>query len=292
MPVVNIPGRALIRTAGLDAEHFLHNLVTCDIEALKPGELAAGALLSPQGKIMFDFLVSRAGGDFLIECRSEISGELTKRFKFFKLRAKVEISVADQTLVQAGWQSDSETSRTDSAASHADSSFSLIDLRFPAALGVTRSYGTAADGASALGGFTLLRITNGICEGGPDYAYGEAFPHDVNLDQINGVSFSKGCYVGQEVVSRMQHRGTARRRALIATGSALLVSGAEVTSGGRSLGALGSALGPLALALVRMDKVKDARDAGAEILAGGVPIGLALPPRASFGWPEKNGDGT
>lgn len=291
MPVVNIQGRALIRIAGSDATHFLHNLVTCDIEALKPGGLAAGALLSPQGKIMFDFLVSRDGGDYLIECRSEISGELAKRFKFFKLRAKVDISVADQALVQAGWRSDSGGSRTDSSASHADSGSSLTDLRFPEALGVTRSYTTAADGASALGGFTLLRITNGICEGGADYAFGEAFPHDVNLDQISGVSFSKGCYVGQEVVSRMQHRGTARRRALIATGSGLLVPGAEVVSQGRSLGALGSALGPLALALVRMDKVEEARDSGAEILAGGVPVGLALPPSASFSWPAKSGDG-
>jgi tRNA-modifying protein YgfZ len=159
-------------------------------------------------------------------------------------------------------------------------------MRFPAELHVTRSYGSVGKEDAGLEAYDALRIQHGVAEGGSDYSFGDVFPHDVNLDQIKGVSFSKGCYVGQEVVSRMQHRGTARRRAVIATGDGPLTGRAELTAGGRSVGALGSAVGNTALALVRVDKVKDAMDAGLEILAGGVAVTLSLPPHVSFGWPE------
>jgi tRNA-modifying protein YgfZ len=115
------------------------------------------------------------------------------------------------------------------------------------------------------------------------------FPHDVNLDQTGGVSFAKGCYVGQEVVSRIQHRGTARRRVLIAAGDSALEAGCPITANGKNVGVLGSALEKNALALVRIDKVKDAMDAGAAIFAGNVSLHLSLPPRATFSWPETAG---
>jgi folate-binding Fe-S cluster repair protein YgfZ len=109
----------------------------------------------------------------------------------------------------------------------------------------------------------------------------------VLLDQNDGVGFGKGCYVGQEVVSRMKHRGTARRRALIAKGgSSLPASGTPVTAGGREIGTLGSVVGGDALAIVRIDRVKEAIDAGTPVLAGDVPITLAIPAWADFTFPE------
>jgi tRNA-modifying protein YgfZ len=274
MPVSNLTNRALIRVSGTEAENFLHNLVTADTEGLGTGELFPGALLTPQGKILFDFLVSRDGGSFVLDCRSDIAAEFAKRLKFYRLRAKADIEVQEQALVSVSWQSDS-------------SAGGLRDARFDRDQPVFRSYGAEAGGEETE--YLRLRIENGVAEGGADYAFGDVFPHDVNLDQTGGVSFSKGCYVGQEVVSRMQHRGTARRRALLAAGEGTLASGAEITSGGRPIGALGSALENKALALVRIDKVKDAMDAGAEIKAGSVPIRLSLPPRATFSWPETSG---
>lgn len=273
MPVANITNRALIRVHGAEAEHFLHNLVTCDIEGLKAGELSAGALLTPQGKILFDFLVSREGDGFLLDCRADIAADFAKRLKFYRLRAKADIEVQEQALVAVFCQS--------------DSSAGLRDTRFGKETPVSRAYGMTSDGAETH--YTRLRIESGVTEGGHDYAFSDVFPHDVNLDQTGGVSFAKGCYVGQEVVSRMQHRGTARRRALIAAGDSALETGAPVSVGGRAIGVLGSALEKSALALVRIDKVKDAMDADMEILAGGVPIHLSLPPRVTFSWPEASG---
>ena len=277
MPVSNLSNRALIRISGAEAEHFLHNLVTTDIEGLQTGELSAGALLTPQGKIMFDFLVSRGGEGFLLDCRADIASDLAKRLKFYRLRAKVEIEQQDESLAAVSWQNNSSLG-------------GLRDMRFGAKMAVFRTYG--ASGSEEEASYNRLRISSGVAEGGADYVFGEAFPHDANLDQIGGVSFSKGCYVGQEVVSRMQHRGTARRRVLIAAGDAPLEAGAEVSAGGRPIGALGSAVENTALALARIDKVKDAMDAGAEILAGGVPVMLSLPPHVTFGWPDTTGADT
>ena len=274
MPVSNLKNRALIRISGAEAEHFLHNLVTADIEGLQAGKLSVGALLTPQGKIMFDFLVSRSDGGFLLDCRADIAGDLAKRLKFYRLRAKVEIELLDESLAAVSWQNDSSLG-------------GLRDMRFGGEMAVFRTYG--ASGAEEEASYTRLRTEIGIAEGGADYEFGEVFPHDANLDQIGGVSFSKGCYVGQEVVSRMQHRGTARRRVLIAAGDASLEAGAELSAGGRPIGALGSAMENSALALARIDKVKDAMDAGGEILAGGVPVRLSLPPYVTFSWPETAG---
>ena len=253
---------------------FLHNLVTADIEGLKAGELSAGALLTPQGKILFDFLISRDAGGFLLDCRSDIAADLAKRLKFYRLRAKADIELQEHALVSVSWKNDSSMG-------------GLRDTRFGREIPVFRSYGAEA-GADETG-YVRLRIKNGVAEGGSDYAFGDVFPHDVNLDQTGGVSFAKGCYVGQEVVSRMQHRGTARRRVLTALGGAALAERALVTAGGRLIGTLGSALEEKALALVRIDKVKDAMDSGLEILAGGVAVRLSIPPRANFSWPEATG---
>jgi tRNA-modifying protein YgfZ len=274
MPVANLPNRSLIRVSGAEAEHFLHNLVTADIEGLRAGELFPGALLTPQGKILFDFLVSLNGDGFVLDCRSDIAVEFAKRLRFYRLRAKVDIEVQEQALAAVSRETDS-------------SAGGLRDARFGREEPVFRSYGAEAGGEEKE--YVRLRIENGVTEGGSDFAFGEMFPHDVNLDQTGGVSFAKGCYVGQEVVSRMQHRGTARRRVLIAVGGTALEAGREVFAGGKPIGALGSALENNALALVRIDKVKDALDAGVEIMAGGVPIRLSLPPRATFGWPAATG---
>ncbi len=284
MPVSNLPGRSLIGISGPDAQHFLHNLVTSDIEGLAAGELTAGALLTPQGKILFDFLVSRDGTGFLLDCNTAIAADFAKRLKFYRLRAKVEIDVQDQALAVTSFDLDS-----DHSADLPATELWLGDRRFSGTFQVRRRYGgTAPNGGNS---YDLLRVQNGVAEGVSDYALGEAFAHDVNLDQIGGVSFAKGCYVGQEVVSRMQHRGTARRRVLIATGAAPLSPRAELTAGGRSIGTLGTAAGDKALALVRIDKAGDAIKAGLEILAAGVPVSLALPPRVSFGWPSTGKEG-
>lgn len=278
MPFALLEDRALILVSGPEAEHFLQNILTVDLEALKPGEAKPGALLTPQGKILFDFLISRAGADtFRIECRADVASDFQRRLMLYKLRAKAEIIKQDQSVVTVRWQDDSTPSGTDST--------SVIDTRFPSG-SVRRDYEPAsAQGDPAA--WHAFRIASGIAESGLDYQLGDAFPHDVLLDQTGGVGFRKGCYVGQEVVSRMQHRGTARRRVLIASANQPLpAAGTDLTVNGRSVGALGSTFGTTGLAIARIDRVKTALDQGAAILAGEVPVQLAIPEWAGFTFPQ------
>lgn len=278
MPFAQLKDRALISVSGPDAEHFLQNILTTDLDVLTPGQAKPGALLSPQGKILFDFLISRAGENaFRLECRADISDDFVRRLTLYKLRAKVEIAKADQALVTVAWGDESTPSQSDSTAA---------DTRF-ANGAVTRCYGQA-DERSDLAAWQASRIASGIAESGSDYQLGDAFPHDVLLDETGGVGFKKGCYVGQEVVSRMQHRGTARRRVLIVqAGLPLPAAGTELTVEGRPVGTLGSNAGTIGLAIARIDRVKAALDAGQPIMAGDVPVAVTIPAWAKFSFPQE-----
>ena len=279
MPFSVLKDRALILVSGPDAEHFLQNILTTDLDVLAADAVKPGALLTPQGKILFDFLISRCSDNgFRLECRADIADDFVRRLMLYRLRAKVEIAKQDQAFVTVAWGDDSGASTVDSTA--------LSDARFRD-VAVQRSYGATAREAGDLETWQALRIANGIAESGSDYALGDAFPHDVLLDETGGVGFKKGCYVGQEVVSRMQHRGTARRRVLVAVAAGSLPpTGTEVTVNGRPIGTLGSVSGGRGLAIARIDRVKAALDAGEAIMAGDVPVTLAIPAWATFTLPQ------
>jgi folate-binding protein YgfZ len=286
MTTVHLDNRAIISVSGPDAEHFLQNILTTDLDKLGAGVAKPGALLTPQGKILFDFLVSRNGADgLLLDCRTDVADDFVRRLMLYKLRAKVEIAKRDQQLVSVSWETDSGASHSDSTTSLSETG--LCDLRFPESAAVYRSYRPALPGTGSEDDWAALRVANGIAESGSDYALGDAFPHDVLLDQMDGVGFKKGCYVGQEVVSRMQHRGTARRRVLIAAAEQdLPLPGTDITADGRSVGTLGTVAGKAALAIARIDRVKDAVDRGMPLLAGDVSVTLSIPPWAKFGFPQ------
>ncbi|ODT08336.1 MAG: aminomethyltransferase [Mesorhizobium sp. SCN 65-20] len=284
MPTAILADRAIIDVSGPDAEHFLQNILTVDLAVLGQGEAKPGALLAPQGKIMFDFLVSRSGENALrLECRADIADDFVRRLTLYRLRAKADISKQDQPVVAVSWQSDSASSQADSTASQTEST--VRDSRFQSP--VLRHYGAAPSADATAADWHAFRIANGVAESGPDYALSDAFPHDVLLDLLGGVGFKKGCFIGQEVVSRMQHRGTARRRVLlISAASDLPAPGTDLVSAGKVVGTLGSVSGGHGLAIARIDRVKAALDAGAEITTGDVPVTPAIPTWASFTYPE------
>ncbi len=275
MPVAAIAGRALITLTGDDASHFLQNLVTCDVEALATGTVRPGALLTPQGKILHAFLISRdASGGFRLECDASSSEAFAQRLKLYKMRSRIEISVQDQVDVLFSWEADSSASREESTAWNRDLRFGTTD--------VWRGYGPAAADAE-LAAFDALRIAHGVADAGTDFLEGDAFPHDAGLDQNGGVAFSKGCYVGQEVVSRMQHRGTARRRIVQVTGSAALSeTGTEIMAGGKPSGRMGTVAGSQGLALVRLDRVADALASGESVTAADVDLSVTIPAGVSY----------
>lgn len=290
MSLVHLADRAVIRAEGPDAEALLQNTLTLDLNQLAEGEARPGALLTPQGKIMFDFVISRAGEQaFRLDCRRDIAEDFIRRLTFLRVRAKVNFSLPDQEVVGAGWQTDSSASQTDSASSRAvstggetDSAF-LADCRFPEGVGVFRIYAPKIEANASVSEWDRLRIEHGVAESGTDYELQDAFPHDVLFDFNGGVGLRKGCYVGQEVVSRMHHRRTARRRVVIVEGALpLSPDEREITAGSKPLGQLGTIVDTHALAIVRIDRVAEAKAAGETILAGGVELSLRVPAWADF----------
>lgn len=271
MPSAFLPDRAFVKIAGADAEHFLQNLITTDLGALAENELRPGALLTPQGKILFDFLISRDGDGFLIDIPADQMDAFIRRMTMYKLRSPVTIEALPVTGATVTWGQ--------SADGVADHRFALAGTE------LRRQAGRAGDPADREG-YDTLRILHGVPESGADYALQDAFPHDVLFDKSGGVSFRKGCYVGQEVVSRMQHRSTARRRVVILSAQASLpATGTEITIGGKPIGALGTVAGERALAIVRIDKAGEAMAAGEPILAGDVLVTVTLPSWSGLTFP-------
>ena len=281
--------RGVVAVGGPEAEMFLNDLVTADISRAGPGQAVFAALLTPQGKILFDFIVLRDSDRFLFDLPRALTADFARRLGFYRLRAKVTVDdVSADNQVLAVWGPEG-VHHIDGVAAP-DPRLAALGWRIVA----------PADQPPVLSGFAPAteadydahRIPLGIPEGGIDFAFGDVFPHDADMDQLAGVDFSKGCYVGQEVVSRMEHRGTARRRFVIARATgALPAAGAIVAAGGKAIGTLGSSAGEQALALVRLDRAREAIDAGTPILAGDAPLTLSLPGWARFGWPQaRDGD--
>jgi tRNA-modifying protein YgfZ len=266
MPDAHLQNRALIDIDGDDAEHLLQSIITTDLAAVKPGEAWPGALLTPQGKILFEFLISRRGEGFRLETADEVAEALIKRLTLYRLRAKVTFARRDPQAVDIRW---------DLPASDAG----LADMRFAKA-GIALFRGPAiSDAASGdIAAYHALRIEHGISGGGEDGPAPDAFPHDLLMDLNGGLNFRKGCYIGQEVVSRMQHRGTARRRLVTITAAGDMAAvGSALSAGGKEIGTVLSAHGSQGLAIVRVDKAGAAMALAEPILAGGVAVTLALP---------------
>ncbi len=263
--------RGVVRIFGEDAAGFLQGVLTNDVEKLKPLEACYAALLSPQAKILFDFLVVRlpaeSGAAFALDCAASEAAALARRLSFYKLRAKATISdeSADHGVV-AYWGEEPET---------APGGIVYGDPRAPH-LGHREILPRAraiAIGEASLAKYEALRISLGVPKGGVDFAYGDAFPHDVNMDLLKGVDFEKGCYVGQEVVARMKHRGGVRKRIVRVTlNGPAPTPGAPVMDGDLPVGTLGSSAGHSALATLRLDRVEEAKAAGRRLSAGGAEV--------------------
>ncbi len=273
MPQTHLQDRGVVRVAGPDAKSFLDGLLTCDVDRVTLQTARLGALLTPQGKILFDFVVfampEEAGGGYALDVLKAYAPDLARRLGFYKLRAKVQIEDRSNLLaVVAGWG--------DTAPPDDEVGVVAADPRLPA-LGWRAL--VAADDAAEFAAvpadeYHAHRIALGVPEGGRDFLYGNAFPHEAMMDQLHGVDFDKGCYVGQEVVSRMHHRGTARTRIVPVVYPEGFVPepGTDVTAGDRTLGKTGTAAEGRGLAMVRLDRAEDALRAGEEIRAGGLPL--------------------
>lgn len=130
-------------------------------------------------------------------------------------------------------------------------------------------------GEASVAEYEALRTGLGVPKGGVDFAYGETFPSEADMDLLNGVDSEKGCYVGQEVVSRMKHRGSQRKRIVaVRLGGVAPAPGTPILDGELAVGTLGSSAGLRALALLRLDRVEEAKAAGRTLTAAGVPVAV------------------
>ena len=285
-----LPDRGIVKVSGDDARKFLNGLATCDMARVTPAAARFAALLTPQGKIIVDFIVAEApaedGGGFFLDCPRALAAALVEKLNFYKLRAKVVCEDLSEALgVMAVWGG---TATTEYGLCYADPRLPALGNR------VVLPPHVAAEAAADLGAtlaeadaYEAHRIALGVPRGGADFIYGDTFPHEADMDQLAGVDFDKGCYVGQEVVSRVQHRNSARNRVVpfLYDGPAPL-GGLPVVAGEREIGMFGSAAQGRGLALVRLDRVADAQAAGQTISSGGVSLTPRKPDWARFDWPK------
>ena len=265
--------RGVVAVTGADAEKLLQGVITNDMDDIAKAGALHAALLTPQGKIMFEFIIARDGdGGFLLDTARAKTGDLVKRLTMYRLRAKAEIEDRSETIaVLAAW-----------GGKPAGAAETLIvpDPRSPAlgsrALAARHMLPMIADALEATmvpaSAYHAHRIALGVPEAGLDYALGDTFPHEADFDVYHGVSFTKGCFVGQEVVARMQNKTVVRKRVVGVTGAGPLTSGSDVLAGTASIGSVGSVAGSRGMALLRLDRVAEALDKGEAISASGVPL--------------------
>jgi len=292
MKAALLTDRGVVKVAGDGARGYLHGLVTADILALAPGLARFCALLTPQGKIIADFIVAEApaadGGGFFLDIPRTLGAALIAKLNLYKLRAKVLIEDLSETLgVLAIWDGNGSAKI---GLAYADPRLPTLGTRVMLpphlAAAVAAELGAELVDASL---YEAHRIALGVPQGGADFSYGDAFPHESDMDQLGGVDFAKGCYIGQEVVSRMQHRGTARTRAVpVRYDGAAPLAGAAIMAGERQLGTIGSAAAGRAVALLRLDRVTEAMSRGEPLTAGGAAIHLVKPDWARFAWPGES----
>lgn len=291
MQVALLPDRGVVKVAGDDARGLLNGLVTNDIAKVAPGKPRFAALLTPQGKIIVDFIVAEApgndGGGFFLDCPRALASALVEKLNFYKLRAKVICEDLSNVLgVMAIWDG---TAESEYGLSYPDPRLPVLGSRIMLPPHLAEE--AAADLGGMLAGadaYEAHRIALGVPRGGLDFIYGDTFSHEADMDQLNGVDFGKGCYIGQEVVSRVEHRASARSRVVpIVYDEFAPSSGLPVMAGDRQIGTLGSTAKGHGLALMRLDRIGDALAAGATIEAGGIAIRAVKPAWAKFDWPGE-----
>lgn len=263
----HLPSRAVIAVDGDDSVSFLQGIVSQNVDGMSLGDARFGTLLTPQGKILFDFLMTRTARGFHLDCFQGHAAAAVKRLRLYKLRAKVSVDLDDTLAVYAHW------------GTHApDHSFK--DPRL-CALG-HRSIGKsgADDTPNSDHDYTAHRLALGVPQAGDDFDSEERFLLDVNYDSLNGVDYKKGCFVGQEVTSRMKRKGEIRKRTLIIEfGENTAPPGIAIMANDTTLGDVISGTGGrLGLAVIRVDRLAKAIAEKTPIFAGGHPLTICRPP--------------
>jgi tRNA-modifying protein YgfZ len=245
----SLPHRAVLRLSGPDTLALLERTVTHTVADWAEGAARYGALLTPQGKVIVDYLAYRTPDGVQIDVHEEAADDLMKRLKMFRLRSAVEIVRDDVRSVVAAEHGEPDP-RSEKLPRRR-----IVDR--PPAGGVLESW-------------DALAIVAGVPEWGRDYRAAEIFPTDMNMDLMGGIDYRKGCFVGQEVASRMKRKALIRKRTVRVSGAAL-APGAEVRAGAVLIGAVTSAVGSEGLALIRTDRLAKSMGAAEPVTVNAAP---------------------
>ncbi len=296
-----LPDRAVIRVSGPDRVSFLQGLVSNNIETISPEKSGYGALLSPQGKFLFDFFVYHQDEDsLLIECErgenGERAAELFKKLRMYKLRAKAELTdVSDSYDVIAVFGKDALSSlsldATPGATAHMADGIKAVDPRL-AAMGArvllpkNALAEMAAIGAkeSDVETYHQMRVMLGIPNGSEEMEVDKSILLESGFEELGGVDFKKGCYMGQELTARTKYRGLVRKRLLpVKIDGPAPNTGTPIMNGDKEAGIIRSVHGEFGLALVRLERVDDDADlrAGDAKVTVSVPDWVQLPENAA-----------
>jgi len=257
-----LPHRTVISVTGPDAREFLQRVITNGPDGVAPGAPVFAALLTPQGKVLSDFFLFDDGdGGLLIDAPESEAEALAKRFSLYRMRATAEITLRPELATAA---SASETTAQ-----------ALAGGRDPRSSGIGwRGILPAGQAQDADEAYDARRIAQIAPEFGADYGPAEVFSTDVNHDLLAGIDYRKGCFVGQEVASRMHRKGGVRKRTIrLEFDGPAPAAGAEVFAGETALGAISSAAGAAALARIRTDRLGEAET----VLAGGMSARVVSP---------------
>lgn len=268
---IHLPHRTVIALKGQDVIALLERLVTNATTDWAEGETRYGALLTPQGKIIADYLAVRTDDGVLLDVAKAYAADLAKRLRMFRLRSQVDIELREDLHVAASIES--QPVGFDGAA------FNYQDPRYPDGRARALCLGTAQQGATdSLALYHADRVANGVPEQDADFGTASVFPADINMDILDGVALNKGCFVGQEVVSRMHRRGKIRKRTLrLEMTASTSVQTGDAVNAPLSIGTVTSAAPGQALAVIRVDRLASAEQAGETVTVNQTPVSLEIP---------------
>jgi len=280
-----LDNRSVIHLGGPEAKDFLQGLITNDVEKLETAGAIYGALLTPQGKFLHDFIVFKLDGGMALDCEAARKDDLIRRLTMYRLRSKVTIEdVSDGYLVAAMWDG--------KAAPELDSAGALFPDPRVAALGwravLARDTAVATleqdDWTAATPeDYDRRRLALGVPDGSRDLLVDKSFLLEGNFEELNGVDFDKGCYVGQENTTRQKHRGVVRKRFMrVDIQGPTPAPGTPVMLGDKEAGTMRSSADGAGMALLRLEYVTKAEQAGEPLVAGEARLTPVKPDWASF----------
>lgn len=264
--VLYAPERSILRVSGEEAGAFLDALVTSDVSRATADVPVYAGLLSPQGKVIADFIAFRApDGALLLDLPAARAEAMRQKLVVYRLRRRIDIEDVSDRLhahvrmdAQPGWVADPR---------RPDGSLGYRQL----------AEAPPGDGAR-IAGYEALRVAAGVPDLAVDADPEEVFALEALFEEFNGVDFQKGCFIGQENVSRMKRRATTRRKfCRVACEGAPPPFGAEIFAGAASIGTVRSGIDGCALALLRLDRALEAGERNQALMAQGLTLRLDPP---------------